>query len=244
MRDEVRGNREAWDAMSERYQRRHGPQLGERPMVWGQWSAPESEVGALGNVSGQRLLELGCGGGQWSAFLSEEGAEAVGIDLSASQLEFARRFTEGRVPLVLGDAEDLPFADGSFEIVFCDHGATSWADPYRTVPEAARVLVPGGRLAFNMTSPIATLCVDDDADRLGPALVHDYFGLHAVGESGTATTYNLPYGEWIRVLTGAGLAVVDLIEIRPPEDAESTYCDDLDWARRWPNEALWVARKP
>jgi SAM-dependent methyltransferase len=246
VRDEVRGNREAWDAMSARYQQNHGDQLA-RPLVWGMFGVPEADLGVLGDVEGTRVLEFGCGGGQWSTFLAAAGARPVGVDLSIAQLASARDFSAGTVPLVNADGEQLPIRDAAFDVVFCDHGVMSWADPYRTVPEAARVLRPGGLFAFNMTSPLATICAEDDGDAMSTELRRDYFGLHAVKESGTATTYNLPYGEWIRLLVRHGLEVRDLVEIRPGPDATSSYTGDVasarQWARRWPMEALWVAVK-
>ena len=58
------------------------------------------------------------------------------------------------------------------------------------------------------------------------------------------TTFQLPFGSWIRLLRSNGLDVEDLIELRAPEGAESSY--DLvspEWARRWPAENIWKARK-
>lgn len=241
MRDEVQGNREAWDTMSERYQRQHGPQL-ERPLVWGMFAVSESELQVLGDVRGRLVLEYGCGAGQWSRYLAEVGANPIGLDLSIVQLLAARR-GGGVHSLVNADGEASPFRDEAFDIVFCDHGVMSWADPYRTVPEAARMLRSGGLFAFNMTSPLAMLFADVETDAMSTSLQRDYFGLHATRESGTATTYNLAYGEWIRLLTRHGLVIRDLIEPRPATESTSSYTSDVEWARRWPMEALWVAVK-
>ena len=64
----------------------------------------------------------------------------------------------GTWSLVQASAEAVPLADASFDIVFWDHGAMNFADPYRTVPEVARLLRPGGLFAFCHLSPIADLC--------------------------------------------------------------------------------------
>ncbi len=58
--------------------------------------------------------------------------------------------------------------------------------------------------------------------------------------------FNLPIGEWIRLFRRSGLVVEDLIEVRPPEGAESTYVDarTTAWARQWPMEQIWKVRKP
>jgi SAM-dependent methyltransferase len=240
-------NRAAWNAWSPDYQRRHGPQLDERPLAWGGFAIPESEIGALGDLRGKRVLELGCGGGQWSMFLARDGVDVIGLDLSEVQLATARRSAapEG-VPLVQAAAEATPFAAGSFDVVFCDHGAMSWADPFVTVPEVARLLRPGGRLAFNAATAWQAICWDEELGAQGDRLLQDYFGQHAdVSATDGSTYYLLPYGEWVRLFRRCGLVIEDLIELRPPADASSTYTFlALDWARRWPGEHLWVVSKP
>jgi SAM-dependent methyltransferase len=242
----IASNRAAWNAWSADYQREHGPQLDERPKAWGGFAVPEDEVGALGDLTGRRVLELGCGGGQWSMFLAREGVEVVGLDLSEVQLATARRLTGSLgVPLVQGAAEAPPFASGSFDVVFCDHGGMTWADPYVTVPEAARLLRSGGRFVFNASTPWLSVCWDDALGSPGERLLQDYFGLHDEPDDDGATSYVLPYGEWIRLFRRHGLVVEDLIELRPAADAETTYRFlTREWARRWPGEQIWVVSKP
>jgi SAM-dependent methyltransferase len=147
-------------------------------------------------------------------------------------------------PLVEASAEVVPLPDASFDIVFCDHGAMTFADPYRTVPEAARLLRPGGLFAFNHASPIETLAWAPDAEHAGDRLVLDYFDMHAIDE-GDTTTFQLPYGEWIRLFRANGFVVEDLIEPRPGPDATSSYRDaeSMAWARRWPSECIWRLRR-
>ena len=138
----------------------------------------------------------------------------------------------------------MPLPDASFDIVFCDHGAMTFADPYRTVPEAARLLRPGGLFAFNHHTPIESIVWPLDADRVGERLVIDYFGMHAL-DDGEEVTFQLPYGEWIRLFRANGFVIEDLIEPRPADDATSSYRDaeELAWARRWPAEEIWRVRK-
>jgi SAM-dependent methyltransferase len=241
-------NRDAWDAYSDEYQARHGAQLADSGgMAWGTSQIPESELQVLGDVEARDILELGCGAAQWSIALALRGARPVGLDLSARQLEHARRLmAEAGVdfPLVEASAEAVPLPDASFDIVFCDHGAMTFADPYRTVPEAARLLRSGGLFAFSHHSPIETICWPLDADEVGDRLVLDYFGMHAI-DDGEEISFQLPYGEWIQLFRANGFVVEDLIEPRPPAGATSSYrsVEAMAWSRRWPSECIWRLRR-
>jgi SAM-dependent methyltransferase len=240
-------NRQHWDEESDAYQRRHGRTLRRTPLAWGVWRVPEAELGILGSPKGQDVLELGCGAAQWSIALAKLGARPVGLDLSARQLGHARRAVSRAgvpVPLVQGSAEHLPFAPESFDVVFCDHGATSFTDPHRTVPEVARVLRRGGLLAFSHDTPLHFVSWDPAAERYGRSLIGDYFDMRSAPEEVSAV-FQLPYGEWIRVFRASGFVVEDLVELRPRPGAKTTYedYDDIDWARRWPAEQIWKVRK-
>jgi SAM-dependent methyltransferase len=241
-------NEVAWNASSDAYQERHGRQLADSGgFAWGTAQIPETELHVLGEVSGRDILEFGCGAAQWSIALALRGARPVGLDLSERQLEHARRLMAAAgvdFPLVHGSAEAVPLADASFDIVFCDFGAMTFADPYRTVPEAARLLRPGGLFAFSHESPIATICWPLDSDEVGDRLVVDYFGLHAI-EDGEMVSFQLPFGEWIRLFRANGFVIEDCLEPRPGPDATSSYrsAESLAWARRWPAEMIWRLRR-
>jgi SAM-dependent methyltransferase len=245
--DHARRNREFWDATADEYQERHGDFIRTPDPRWGVWQIPERELGILGDVAGKDVLELGCGAAHWSILLARQGARPTGLDNSERQLEHARELMAAAgvdFPLVHGSAEAVPLPDESFDVVFCDHGAFGWADPRRVMPEAARLLRRGGLLAFSITSPLATVCVNPATDLVEPRLHLDYFGLHRLEEEGLVQ-FQLPYGEWIRLFREHGLEVEALVEPQPPDGAGSTYWDEseLDRARRWPSEAIWKARK-
>lgn len=250
--EHVRANREAWNRVAADYQSINAPQIREQAfsgdISWGLWGIPESHLQVLGQVEGKDVLEFGCGGGQWSTALARRGALPVGFDLSEGQLEHARRLMEETglgFPLVQASGEELPFGDASFDVVFADHGAFSFADPHRTVPEAARVLRPGGLLAFSIVSILYDIAAPIEADHAGDRLVYDYFGFRSLTDRDGMVNFNLPYGEWIRLFRRCGLLVEDLIEPRPAPGGSSTYrdADDVAWSRRWPSESIWRARK-
>ncbi len=242
-------NRAFWNAESAEYQALHGAQLALHGAAWGIWQIPEHELRILGDVADRDVVELGCGAAQWSIALARRGARPVGVDLSEAQLEHARRLQDEAgisFPLVHASAEAVPLPEAGFDIAFCDHGAFTFADPYRTVPEAARLLRDGGLLAFNMSTPLLDICWPPDAEDVTDRLSLDYFGLHEVptGESDHAE-FNLPYGEWIRLFARSGFVVSDLVELRPSADATSSYRgpEARAWARRWPMEHIWKARR-
>jgi len=237
-------NRAHWDRTSDEYQAQHGSQLARSPLAWGVWSIPEAELRALGDVAGKDVLEFGCGAAEWSIALARRGARCTGLDNSARQLAHAQRLRSAAgvdVALVHASAEAVPLPNASFDIVFCDHGAMSFADPDRTVPEAARLLRPGGRFAFSAHTPLHFICWNDATDRVGETLQSNYFETTS-SDDGSSVVFTRSYGDWIRLFRRNGFAVRDLLEIRAPEGADSSYRDyvDYEWARRWPAEQIWV----
>lgn len=241
-------NRQSWNATADAYQDEHGAFLEvSGGLAWGVWQIPEAELQVLGDVRGKDMLELGCGAAQWSIALARAGARPVGLDLSDRQLEHARTAMARAglsFPLVHASAEHVPLPDASFDVVFCDYGATTFTDPYRTVPEVARLLRSGGLFSFSHSSPILSITWAADAERAGDRLIANYFGMRQF-EYEDSVDFNLPYGEWITLFRQSGFEVEDLIETRPSADAVSTYRDELqrEWARRWPAECIWRARR-
>ena len=150
-----------------------------------------------------------------------------------------------RFPLLAGDAEHLPFRDGTFDIVFCDWGAISFCDPHRSVPEAARVLRFGGVLAFSTASPIRFISHDPRTDRIGRRLVRSYFGLHRVDFPNDEVDFTLPYGEWVQLFRANGFEIDRLIEPRGGSDRPTSYLThgERAWSDHFPLEIIWRLRK-
>ena len=241
-------NRRTWERTGGSYERQHARALTLHDgMAWGFWRRPERDLGLLGEVRGLRVLELGCGAARFALGIAHRGGRPVGIDASRTQLRAARRAlgVERRdVPLVRGDAEALPFRDGSFDLVFGDFGALTFGDPERILPEAARVLRVGGRLVFSQSSPIRFLAQTRTGDRLSARFQRDYFSLgwvHAHDTDERARTY----AGRVQRFRRSGFAVEGLVEPRPPARARSTYltASEERWARRWPLESYWSLRR-
>jgi len=250
--DHVRRNRAHWEGASAVYQTDNASQLDRWDRLgWGTWDIPEDEVHALGDVGGLDALEYGCGGCQFGIKVAMRGARVVGMDLSDAQLRhgLSKMDETGiRFPVVQADGERIPLRDRSFDLVFCDHGVMGFADPFRTVPEVARVLRPGGRFVFSGTTPWIWVAWGDDDLPPTREMRRDYFGMRrfeANDADWNTTEFQLPYGEWIRLFRANGLIVEDLIELRPAPDATSTYVDyaPLEWARAFPSDHIWAVRK-
>jgi SAM-dependent methyltransferase len=249
--EHVLANRASWDADADNWVERGRAAWAGEPN-WGIWAVPESELGLLPDVDGLDTVELGCGTGYVSAWLARRGARPVGLDNSSRQLATARMLQaefDLRFPLVHGDGERPPFRDGSFDLAISEYGAAIWCDPRVWIPEAARILRPGGRLIYLGHSPLLMLTYPVDEDVPATETLHrDHFGMHRFEweEDGLAQVeFVIPHGETIRLLRSCGFEVEDLVEIRAPEDAE-TPTDPLasaGWARRWPTEDVWKARK-
>lgn len=242
-------NRRFWDADADAYQRAHGQRLHNEARAWGVWRVPEAELKVLGDVDGRDVLELGCGGAQWAIALVADGARTVGLDQSRGQLTHARRAVAQAgvdVALLLASATAVPIADASFDVVFCDHGAMSFCDPAESVPEVARLLRPGGLLAFSAAHPLLYLTYDERHDRQTRKLRHRAFGRREWNFGDGTTDFCVPVGEWIRLFHAHGLVPEDLVELRAPKGATTTYNGyaPYRWARRWPAEQIWKVRKP
>ncbi|MDP9233542.1 MAG: class I SAM-dependent methyltransferase [Actinomycetota bacterium] len=219
------------------------------PVTWGIWSVPESDVHLLPNLEGREVLELGCGTGYVSSWLIRRGARAVGLDPTWAQLQSARSFQQEfgiDFGIVAAAAEAVPFKDESFDVIISEYGASIWSDPYLWIPEAARLLRPGGELIFLVNGTILMVCAPDEDEVPATAeMQRDYFGMHRFEwPDDDGVEFHLGYGSMIRVLRDNGFEIEDLIEIRPPEGATTSYqFVDLEWARRWPSEEVWKARK-
>ncbi len=116
--------------------------------------------------TGKRVLEIGCGGGFFlphAAHAVGEGGKVYGLDVSAAMLGRCRRFlakfprnVQERVELVQKSAYELPFEDGSLDVVYFVCVLMEIPDPQRCLAEVKRVLKPGGIAA------VSELLVDPD----------------------------------------------------------------------------------
>jgi SAM-dependent methyltransferase len=248
-RDETRrANAAFWDAYAPSYQADHAPDLGTTSFVWGPEGATEDDLRLLGDVRGQRVLEVGCGAAQCARWLAAHGADVAAFDLSAEQLRLARAMG-GTPPLVRADAEAMPYADGVFDIACSAYGALPFvADSAAVMREAARVLKPYGRWVFSVTHPVRW-CFPDDAGPAGLTVSTSYFDRTPYVEQDDAgqalyVEHHRTFGDRVREVVAAGLTILDVVEPEWPDGHTTTY---EQWGplrgRLIPGTTIWVTEK-
>jgi SAM-dependent methyltransferase len=247
--EHVRRNRAQWDVWAAEYAEPARRNWSEEPS-WGIYGVSEHQLHVLPDeLEGRDTIELGCGTAYVSAWLARRGARPVGIDNSEAQLQTARAMQsefEIEFPLLHGNAEHVPLPDAGFDLAISEYGASIWCDPYLWIPEAARLLRPGGELIFLVSGVLVLLTLPDEEDaHATDRLLRPYFGMHRVEWSDDdSVEFHLPHGEMIALLRSCGLQLEELLEIRPPDGSTTRYpFITLEWAQRWPCEEVWKARK-
>ncbi|WP_280266020.1 class I SAM-dependent methyltransferase [Nocardia wallacei] len=252
-----RANRRWWDADAAQYHDTHADFLGvDSPtgeFVWCPEGMHEGDWHLLGDISGKRILEIGCGSAPCSRWLSANGAQPVGLDVSGAMLRrgLAAMARGGpRVPLVQAGAEALPFADASFDLACSAFGAVPFvADSARVMREVARVLRPGGRWVFSVNHPMRWIFPDDPGPK-GLRASLSYFDrtpyVEVDGDGApTYVEHHRTIGDRVREIVAAGLILQDIIEPTWPERL------DREWGQ-WsplrgeifPGTAIFVTNKP
>jgi ubiquinone/menaquinone biosynthesis C-methylase UbiE len=243
-------NRQAWTAVNAAYTDRVArDQWSEEQVSWGAWHVPDRELGALPAVEGKDVIELGCGTGYFGAWLRRAGAaRVVGVDVTPSQLETARRceaeFQLG-MEFVEASAEDVPLPDASFDLAISEYGASIWCEPRAWIGEAARLLRPGGELVFLRTSTVAMLCMPESG-QVTTSLQRPQRQLARIEWGEDGVEFHPSPGEMLRILHQSGFNVSDIIEVYAPETAaDHPYYDSIPapWARKWPAEEIWRAQR-
>jgi SAM-dependent methyltransferase len=119
-------------------------------------TAGTTAVEAAGVSEGDTLLDVACGAGNATIPAAKTGARVTGLDLTPELLEAGRANAAGagvQIEWIEGDAEQLPFDDGSFDVVISVFGCMFAPDHRRAAEEIARVLKPGGRMALCAWTP-------------------------------------------------------------------------------------------
>jgi SAM-dependent methyltransferase len=246
--DYVERNRAAWDSWAPGHLGAARKAWKDSELRWGVWSVPESRLGLLRSVQpNDDVIELGCGTAEISAWLAQQGARPVAIDVSSKQVqnvESLQRDHGVRFPIICANAEQVDYEDASFDMAISEYGASLWCDPQRWLAEASRLLRPKGRLIFVTNSTLLWLCTGETGGPAQDRLVRDYFGRARVDFVEGPVEFHLTHGDWVSALREAGFALEDLIELQAPAGGRPRFgFVSLEWARRWPSEEIWIARK-
>jgi SAM-dependent methyltransferase len=247
--DDAARNRELWTkSNAEHTAGKAREHWAAEEITWGIFGIPEKDVRVLPELDGKDVVELGCGTAYVSAWLARRGARPVGVDITPAQLETARAMQQEfglEFPLLEADGAETGLPDASFDLVVSEYGASISVDPYRWIPEAARLLRSGGELVFLRNSTLVMLCSPDEG-QAEERLVRPQFGMHRLEWPEGGVEFHLGHGDLIRLLRREGFEILDVIELQAPPDAETAeYYDYVtaDWARKWPAEEIWRARK-
>lgn len=245
--DDVSVNRALWTLVNAEFTDARAEEAwAAEDFTWGLFDVPEDDIRALGDVAGLDVVELGCGTGYVSAWLAKRGARPVGVDPTPAQLETARRCQQRfglSFPLVEADAAAVPLPADGFDLAVSEYGASVWCEPARWVPEAARLLRPGGRLVFLTNSVLVSLCVPAEGGYAGQRLLRPQRDLYRVEWPDGGIEFHPGHGEWIGVLRRSGFVIDELHELYAPADAALPEYYDIatpEWASKWPVEDLWV----
>jgi ubiquinone/menaquinone biosynthesis C-methylase UbiE len=181
-----------------------------------------------GDVTGQRILDAGCGSGPLFAALRDRGAIVTGFDKSTGMLEQARQRLGNDADLRVADlGSPLPFPDDTFDAVIASlvlHYLEDWGP---TLAELRRVLRPGGRLIASVDHPFAIALMHREAGRKA-----DYFATSRYAAEWTMGGQAIPMSFWHRPLhamtgafTAAGFRIAVISEPPPAPAARELFPD-------------------
>jgi hypothetical protein len=248
--DHVRRNRAAWDRWAEEYA---GPGLGDWAVaepIWGIWGSPRcgraccpvtwragtaSSLAAAPGTCRRGWLAAARGRQGWTtprrSWPLPAGCRTVSACGSRSSTPAPGRHPSLMAASTLRSRSTAP---------------ASGAIPTHGSPRRPGGCAPGGQLIFLVNSVLLMLTVPD-TDGLPAAgrLLRPYFGMHRFEwPDDEPVEFHLGHGDMIRLLRGCGLEVEDLLELRPGPGATTRHpLATLEWARQWPCEEVWKARK-
>ncbi|NND76171.1 MAG: class I SAM-dependent methyltransferase [Ilumatobacter sp.] len=251
----VAENRRHWDATADRWVVAGERAWSRAEPTWGIWGVADADLSLLpADMSGLDAIELGCGTGYVSAWMHRRGAAVCAVDISAEQLATATRLAGVHeitdIDWVQCNAEAVPRPDATFDFAISEYGAAIWCDPTTWIPEAHRLLRPGGRLVFLGHHPLAMVCMSPAGDEpAGMTLQRPYFGLgqldwtEAIEDPG-GIEFNRTVSGWIELFDRTGFDIERYAEVQAPDEAEGQeFWMPAEWSQQYPSEQVWFLRK-
>ena len=250
--DYVSTNQQHWDDMAHEWVESGRRAWASEP-TWGEWGIPEIDLGLIpSDMTGMRAIELGCGTGYISAWMHNRGASVVGVDNSAKQLATAKQLAAEHgadIEFIHGPAESVPYPDGSFDYAVSEYGAALWSDPYVWIPEAHRLLKPGGRLVFLSSTILAVACFPWSGEDADYTLHRPTFEIGRTDWTEVAVDpggieFHLKISDWFALFKKTGFTVDRFIELRNPDpQAADRFAIPAQWAHDHPSEQIWELTK-
>jgi ubiquinone/menaquinone biosynthesis C-methylase UbiE len=244
--------RKTWNEISPHYQAEHAIPCDF--VHYGPHCPNEDQLQLIGDVKGKHVLEIGCGGGQCSIAFAKRGAIVTGIDISDEQVEFARKLAEenrASATFRQGDVTSLRgISDESQEVMFSAYALMYVESLDRCFAEVQRVLKPGGLFVFSLDHPF-WYCLAEKELRIEFAYFdHEYsyeWEQKGLESRPLVRQFQRTVGEYYRLLRGAGLDVLDIIEPEPVEEGSGQDWGDYYAPERQkmvPATIIWKVRKP
>jgi ubiquinone/menaquinone biosynthesis C-methylase UbiE len=217
-----------------------------------------AQVALCGDVTGLRVLDVGCGSGYLARELARRGARVTAVDLSPRMIEHARRLERAEpldIELAVADAEtiDGTYGAASFDLVTSCLALQDMAHPDRALRAMHTVLRAGGRAVLSISHP----CTDtpyrewdkDDAGRKRALRIDRYFDRDVVTYHWRGWSYDFTtpavhatLEEWVAWMFDAGFTLRAFREPRPTDDAVRAR-PDLEDAARVPYYAMFVLER-
>lgn len=220
---EAASSQEAWDANAEFWLRI----IREHRDRYRTELTDAAVMDAIGDVTDQDVLDVGCGEGYMARELAGRGAHQVnGIDSSRELVKAAEAAITPGTSFSEASAGDLPFAAESFDVVLANHVLNDLPDVVGPIGQFARVLRPGGRFVALMLHPCF---YENDAERTpGSQMLSagEYFTRRGVEQPFevdgltspvASTSWVRPLEAYTEALTGSGLVITRLTEPHPPK---------------------------
>jgi ubiquinone/menaquinone biosynthesis C-methylase UbiE/ADP-ribose pyrophosphatase YjhB (NUDIX family) len=245
-------NRAAWNTISRAYQ--DEKRISTEHLTYGPRCPGEDELQLLGDVSGKRVIVLGCGGGQDCIVLAKQGATVIGIDLSDKQIEYGRRLAEREsvlVTLVQGSVEELRGIDDETQDLALSIHALNYVERIdRAFAEAHRVLRRGSAFVIILHHPF-DVCLDDTPPY---GVTKSYWeeqldwqwDFSEAKVTARMRSWYRTIGEWLSMLIDAGFRVERLLEPPPREEVRDEWdrAYSLEKTRLIPHNLIIKVVKP
>lgn len=253
-KNHVETNRDFWNTLADQYAALGARQWARDTPSWGLWGAPDDEVTLLPpDMDGLDAVELGCGTGYVAGWMARRGATVTAVDVSNEQLATARRLAAeygAEITFLERNAEDTGLPDAAFDFAVSEYGAAIWCDPELWLPEAFRLLRPGGRLAFLGSHPLAHAATPLSGAAADFTLHRPWRELERLDWSGAEVEpggieFNRSFAGWFDVFRRTGFRVLDYREIYARSDSPSlSEAIPVEWAQKYPSEQVWWLEKP